>query len=113
GLLAAGLASAGTGRFEKMIELSNKLPPQPDNIFGYLGPASSYFFLDRFPEAEGKLQQASEHKLESPYLLVIRYSIAVLKNDKNQMERVEALAKGKPRAEHGMAHAEALALVRS
>jgi eukaryotic-like serine/threonine-protein kinase len=113
GLLAAGLASAGTGRFETMIELSQKLPPQSDNIFWYLGPAFSYFFLDRFPEAEGTLQRASERKLESAYSLVIRYTLAVLKNDKDQMDRVAALAKGKPRAEHGMAHAEALALARS
>jgi tetratricopeptide (TPR) repeat protein len=113
GLLAAGLASAGTGRFEKMIELSQELPPQPDNIFWYLGLASSYFFLDRFPEAEGVLQRASERKLESAYLLALRYNLAVLKNDKDQMDRVAALAKGKPRSEHGMAHAEALALARS
>src|SRR5262249_59403000 len=83
------------------------------NIFWYLGPASAYFFLDRFAEAEGLLQRASERKLESAFLLVIRYNLAVLKNDKDQMDRVAALAKGKQRAEHGMAHAEALALARS
>jgi hypothetical protein len=113
GLLASGLASAGTGRFETMIELSHKLPPQPDNIFWYLGLASSYFFLDRFPEAEGALQRASERKLESAYLLVIRYNLSVLQNNTDQMDRLAALAQGKQRAEHEMAHAEALALARS
>ena len=43
----------------------------------------------------------------------MRYNIAVLKGDKDQMDRAVALAKGKRRAEHWMAHAEALALARS
>ncbi len=43
----------------------------------------------------------------------MRYNIAVLKGDKDQMDRVVALAKGKRGAEHRMAHAEALALARS
>ena len=44
---------------------------------------------------------------------MIRYNIAVLKGDQEQMDRAVGLAKGKPRAEHWMAHAEALALARS
>jgi serine/threonine protein kinase/tetratricopeptide (TPR) repeat protein len=112
-LLASGLASAGTGRFEEMIERSQKLPPDPNNVFRYLGPASANFFLDRFPEAEGALRQASERKLQNPYFLAIEYTLAVLKNDRNQMDLVTARARGRKRAEHGIAHAEALALARS
>ena len=44
---------------------------------------------------------------------MFRYNIAVLKGDKDQMDRAVALAKGKRGAEHWMAHAEALALARS
>ena len=44
---------------------------------------------------------------------MIRYNIAVLKGDQDQMDRVVALAKGKHGAEHPLAHAEALALARS
>jgi tetratricopeptide (TPR) repeat protein len=44
---------------------------------------------------------------------MIGYNIAVLRGDKDQMGRIVALAKGKPRAEHGVANAEALALARS
>ena len=73
----------------------------------------SYFFTDRFEEAESALQRAAERKLETPDLLVIRYNIAVLKGDKDQMDRIVALAKGKHGAEHPVAHAEALALARS
>jgi tetratricopeptide (TPR) repeat protein len=45
--------------------------------------------------------------------LVLRYNIAVLKGDQMQMDRAVGLAKGKRRAEHWMAHEEALALARS
>ncbi len=44
---------------------------------------------------------------------MIRYNIAVLKGDKDQMDRMVALAKGKHGTEHPVANAEALALARS
>jgi tetratricopeptide (TPR) repeat protein len=79
----------------------------------YFNLASSYFFTDRFPEAESTLQRASERKLEMPNFLVLRYNIAVLKGDHEQMDRAAGLARGKSGAEHWMAHEEALALARS
>ena len=48
-----------------------------------------------------------------PNLLIVRYKIALLKGDQNQMDEVMALAKGKRGAEHRLAHAQALALARS
>ena len=48
-----------------------------------------------------------------PDFLAIRYNIALLKGDQDEMERAVGLARGKPRAEHWMVHAEALALARS
>src|SRR5262249_18340316 len=57
--------------------------------------------------------RASEHKLESPGQLVMRHRIALLTGDKDQMERMLALAKGRHGAEHVMAHSQALALARS
>jgi hypothetical protein len=80
---------------------------------GYGNLASSLFFLDRFPEAESALQRAYERKLLPVNDLVLQYNIALLKGDKDQMDRVAAGAKGKPSAEHRVAHAEALALARS
>jgi len=74
-----GFSTHGTGRFERAIEASReKLAAIADFIFGYHGLASSYFFLDRFPEAESALQRASERKLEISDFLVLRYNIAVL-----------------------------------
>ena len=109
-----GLATHGTGRYERAMEVSQKeIAANPDVVFGYSSLAISYFFLDRFAEAETTLQRASERKLETPDFLVFRYNIAVLKGDQKQMDRALGLARGKPRAEHWMAHAEALALARS
>ncbi|HTS30181.1 MAG TPA: protein kinase [Bryobacteraceae bacterium] len=111
--LLGGLSAQGTGRFERAIEISQKfIATHPDIPFGYGTLASSYFFLDRFPEAESIFQRASEHKLGGPGQWVRRYNIALFKGDKDQMDRMVALAKGKPGAEHLMAHAEALALAR-
>jgi len=112
--LLGGLSTHGTGRFERAIEASKKeIANEPDFYPGYSGLALSYYFLDRFPEAESTLQQASERNVENPAFLVVRYTLAVLKGDKDQMDRVMALARGKHGAEHTMAHAEALALARS
>ncbi len=112
--LLGGLSTHGTGRFERVIETSQKeIAANPGNVFGYHNLASSYFFLDRFEEAENVLQRASERKIEEPYFLVVRYNIADLKSDKEQMDRAVGLARGKRRAEHWMAHEEALALARS
>jgi tetratricopeptide (TPR) repeat protein len=48
-----------------------------------------------------------------PEFLVIRYNVALLKGDKEQMAGAVGLARGKRRAEHWIAHQEALALARS
>jgi len=112
--LLGGLATHGTGRFERAIEASTKqITDEPDSYPGYSGLAWSYYFLDRFPEAETTLQRAYERKVETPNFPVMRYSIAVLKGDAGLMDRAMALTKGKRGAEHPMAHIEALALVRS
>jgi tetratricopeptide (TPR) repeat protein len=112
--LLAGLSTHGTGRFDRAIEASQEgIAADPDFAIKYANLASSYFLTDRFPEAERALQRASERKLDIPDFLVLRYNIAVLKGDQEQMDRTAGLARGKRRAEHWMAHEEALALARS
>jgi eukaryotic-like serine/threonine-protein kinase len=112
--LLGGLSTHGTGRFERAIKAAQELiAADPDFVMAYGGLASSYFLTDRFPEAESALQRASERKLEIPQFLILQFIIAVLKGDREQMDRAVDLAKGKRRAEHWMAHEEALALARS
>ena len=112
--LLGGLSAQGTGRFERAIETSRKyIATRPDVAFGYANLALASFYLDHFSEAERALQQAYERKLENANHLVLRYNIALLTADKDQMDRAMARATGKRGAEHRMAHAEALALARS
>jgi serine/threonine protein kinase/tetratricopeptide (TPR) repeat protein len=112
--LLGGLSSHGTGRFERVIEISRKLIlDDPDFLYGYANSASAYYYVDRFDEAGSMLRRATERKLEDPGLLLIGYNIAVLNGDKDQMDRMVALAKGKQGAEPALANAEALALARS
>ena len=109
-----GISTQGTGRFERAMDMAQKeIAVHPDVSFGYGGLAFDYVFLDRFPEAEAILQRAFEHNVGNANQLVMRYNIAVIKGDKDQMDRVMALAKSKQGAEHRLAHAEALALARS
>ena len=112
--LLGGLSTHGTGRFERAIEVSRKaIATDPDFAIPYASLAQSYLLTDHFPEAESTLARASERKLEMPDFLVIRYIIAVLKGNQEQMARAAGLARGKRRAEHWMAHEEALGLARS
>jgi len=112
--LLGGLSTNGTGRFERAIEASRKeIAVDPDSAMAYGNLAGSYFLTGRFEEAGRTLQAAAERKLEIPRLLVIGYNMAVLKADREQMDRAVALARGKRRAEHWMAHEQALALARS
>jgi len=112
--LLGGLATHGTGRFDRGIETARKLTvADPDFLYGYANLASAYFYVDRFEEAESVLRRATERKLDDPGLLMIGYNLAVLMGDKGQMDRTVSLAKGIPGAEHQLANAEALALVRS
>jgi eukaryotic-like serine/threonine-protein kinase len=111
--LLGGISTHGTGRFERVIEVSRERIESDPSVFGYGNLATAYFYLDRFPEVESTLQRASARKLEQSTHLVLRYTIAVLNGDHDQMGRIMALAKGRPGADHAMAHAEALALARS
>ena len=112
--LLGGLATHGTGRYERAIEMAQRrIAANPDEAVGYGSLAQSYIFLDRLPEAASALQRAAERKLDNSNQRVMRYIIAVLGGDNEQMDREVALAKGKQGAEYRLAHTEALALARS
>jgi tetratricopeptide (TPR) repeat protein len=112
--LLGGLATHGTGRFERAIEASqNEIAADPAFVYGYDSLAGSYLFLDRLEEAESTLQRASERKLEFPEFLMFRYNLAFLKGDQEQMDKAVVLSRGMRRVEPWMAHAQALALARA
>ena len=112
--LLGGLASHGTGRFDRVIEISQKLiVDDPDFLYGYANLASGYYYVGRLEEAEAVIRRAAERKLEEPALRIIEHNIAALKGDKDQASRILTNGKGNPATEHGLANAEALALARS
>ena len=113
--LLGGLSTHGTGRFERAIEACPEMTSRPIPTLRSRTTIlrSAIFSLDRFPEAESTLQRASERKLEMPDFLVLRYNIAVLKGDQAADGPGSSSGQGKARAEHWMAHEEALALARS
>jgi eukaryotic-like serine/threonine-protein kinase len=112
--LLFGLSAAGTGRLERSVQAAqNAIALNLAGAFAYEGLASSSFYLDRFGDAENALQQASERQLDIPDFLVLRYNIAFLRGEKDQMDRAVALAKGRREAEHWITHSEALVLARS
>jgi eukaryotic-like serine/threonine-protein kinase len=112
--LRGGITAYGTGRFQTAIELAHEIiATDPNSGMVHASLATAYFRTNRFAEAESALQRASERKLETPPMLIVRYNLAALKGNQEEMDRIVNLARGKRRAEHWMAHQEALALARS
>ena len=106
----------GPADLKRAIEAAQeRIAADPDFAIGVrtsLRPA--YFRTDRFAEAESTLQRASERKLEMPRFLVLRYNIAVLKGDQEQMDRGSQLWPGESEERNtGWPTQEALALARS
>jgi len=81
----------------------------PDLGLAYVNMAYSYFALGRTSEAEKIIQRASERGFNPPEMLFLRYSIAFCRNDPDDMNRVVALAQGKPWAEDWISQAQAQA----
>jgi serine/threonine protein kinase/tetratricopeptide (TPR) repeat protein len=111
--LLGGIATSGTGRFERTMEAAmDGIATDPDLPFPYVNLALAQFFTDRFPAAENTIQRATARKVQMPNLAMLQYNLAALKGDQEQMDRTAASAKGNRAAAHWVAHAEALALAR-
>jgi serine/threonine protein kinase/Flp pilus assembly protein TadD len=112
--LMGGLSAKGTGRWDRVIEQAKKtIAARPDVVFGYENLKDSYFYLDRFDEAQQVLQQASARKMETPDSMAYGYLLAYLEGDRAQMDRIVAGAKGKRSVEPRLASLEALTAARS
>jgi Tfp pilus assembly protein PilF len=112
--LLGGLATHGTGRWQRAIEaIEKEVELNPDFPIAYSRVVNTNLLLDRLPEAERGLRRAAERKLEMPNFLAFRYAIGGMKGDQEQMSRAIAEAQGKRLAEHWIAHLEALTLARS
>jgi Flp pilus assembly protein TadD len=112
--LQSGFALQGSGQFEKSIQEARiALGMDPDFSPGYVNTGFSYFYLDRFAEAENVVRQASDRRIGMPEVLLLQYYLAFLKGDQAGMDGAAALAKGKPGADDWIAHSQALVAARS
>jgi eukaryotic-like serine/threonine-protein kinase len=84
-------------RYEKAVEEGRKaIELAPDTYTGYYLLAMNFVRLDRLAEAEGVQRQASERKIEGPFLSALRFDLAFLKGDSAGMQGEVAAAQGKP-----------------
>jgi len=107
--LSGGYAANGTGRFEQVVELSEKsIELEPDQLYAYVNRAGTLFTLGRFEEAEKAFALAVAHHA-TPDLLMLNYRLALLKHDKARMDKFVAESRGNNASEMALAHVQALA----
>ncbi len=113
--LLAGLATISTGRYELSIAAADKaLALGPDRGGAtYHSKALSQLSLNRLADTETTIRQATERKFDFTGFLLIRYFIAFLNGDREDMKRKAALAREKLATQDTISHIEALVLARS
>jgi len=114
--LLAGFAATSTGKYELSVaEAAKSIALEPDGPRApeYKGKALSELYLNRLADAEATIRQATERKIENPEFFLLRYLIALLNGDRDDMTRQAALARSKPATEDMISHIEALVLARS
>jgi serine/threonine protein kinase/tetratricopeptide (TPR) repeat protein len=85
----SGSTSVKLGKFERAIEEGQKaIAMDPDVAPVWANVAADYVLLDRLAEAKAVLQKAADRKFAMPELLVTRYQIAFLENDRQQLARL-------------------------
>src|SRR5262245_4825532 len=90
--LRGGITANGTGRYPTAIAVAQEtIAADPNSGMVHASLASAYFRTNRFAESESTIQRASERKLETPPMLVLRYNLAALKGDQEEMDRVVRL----------------------
>ena len=110
GFLAA-FTSAGTGRYETVVEEGLKaIAIDPNYSIGYLNVAFAYIYLNRLPDADALLRKTMERKIDTAELSLVRYYLAFLRNDKAAMEREVTQRRTKLEAQGWFEHQEALTL---
>ncbi len=109
--LLAGLATQSTGRYDLSVAAADRaLALDPDRGAPYSSKAVSQLHLNRLAEAEVTIRQATERKFEFASFFLVRYFIAFLNGDGEEMRRRAALARGNRATEDVISHVEALVL---
>ena len=115
--LLSGFMTRSTGQYELSIAAAEKaIALDPDGRLepSFHAKAISELYLNRLADADVTIRQAmEEHKLEFPDFDLLRYFIAFLRGDREDMARKAMLARGKRPTEDMISHVEALVLARS
>jgi len=112
--MLAGFIYPATGRYQQAAEEAEKaIQLSPDAAIGYMQRGYAGVYLDRLAESEEALRRASERNIEDPFLSMLRFDVAFLKDDKAEMERQMALAQGKSGTADWISDREAFVLANS
>jgi len=85
------------GQYDKALaEAREALRLEPASGNNYEDLAFSYFFLNRMEEAQATIGEAHAKNLDTPYLQLLLYLLAFLKNDTASMAQQVTWAAGKP-----------------
>lgn len=103
-----GSTSTVLAKFEKATEEAKKaIELDPDHTPAYVNLAASYLLRDRLAEAQSTIRRATERKLDAPELLILRYQIAFLRDDKSEMGRLAPLGQAMSGVDDWMCDQEA------
>ena len=115
--LLSGFITRSTGQYELSIAAAERaIALDPDSALApaFGSKAFSELYLNRLADAEATVRRAmDEHKFEFQEYELVRYFIAFLNGDAEDIARKAALARAKRPSEDMMSHLEALALARS
>jgi tetratricopeptide (TPR) repeat protein len=96
------------GNWEKALaEAREALRVDPTSAFTNGNLALAYASLNRLEEAEAVYRQAEERKVDEDNLLIGRYQLAFVRDDRAEMDRWAAAATGMPGVEEQMLAAQA------
>jgi eukaryotic-like serine/threonine-protein kinase len=91
------------GQYEKSLaEALDAVRLNPAGGNNYENLAASYLFLNRFEEARATVEEAWAKKLDTPYLHIFAYVLALLRDDRAGMEQQAAWVMGKPGIEDSL-----------
>jgi tetratricopeptide (TPR) repeat protein len=99
------------GNYERAIEGAQRgIDLDPDFFPGHVNLAGCYLYVGRIADAERVVEAAAERKLESPFLVQVRFQIAFLEGDAAARQRQVDASRGNPGVEGWIDDLEALTL---
>ncbi len=100
--------SISLGDHQRALDQCEETPPMPGvHYVHYANLGTAFMYLNRVDEAEAVYKQAEERKIDGELLVLSRYQVAFLKEDKAQMAALVAATAGKPGWEDALLAAQA------